>query len=61
MADKVLKELYDLDLLVGKTILQTITRIKMYNEITNLLHLKKNIILQGAPGTGKTYNTDALA
>ena len=61
MADKVLKELYDLDLLVGKTILQTITRIKMYNEITNLLHLKKNIILQGAPGTGKTYNTAALA
>lgn len=61
VADKVLKELYDLDLLVGKTILQTITRIKMYNEITNLLHLKKNIILQGAPGTGKTYNTAALA
>ena len=26
-----------------------------------LLELKKNIILQGAPGTGKTYNTAALA
>lgn len=28
---------------------------------TNILRLKKNIILQGAPGTGKTYNTAALA
>ncbi len=27
----------------------------------NLLISKKNIILQGAPGTGKTYNTAALA
>ena len=26
-----------------------------------ILSLKKNIILQGAPGTGKTYNTAALA
>ncbi len=39
-----------------------------YNEIseeikqyTDILCLKKNIILQGAPGTGKTYNTAALA
>ena len=28
---------------------------------TNILRLKKSIILQGAPGTGKTYNTAALA
>ncbi|MBQ3619137.1 MAG: AAA family ATPase, partial [Bacteroidales bacterium] len=28
---------------------------------TDILRLKKNIILQGAPGTGKTYNTAALA
>lgn len=28
---------------------------------TNILRFKKNIILQGAPGTGKTYNTAALA
>lgn len=28
---------------------------------TKLLKLKQNIILQGAPGTGKTYNTAALA
>lgn len=29
--------------------------------VSNILRLKKNIILQGAPGTGKTYNTIALA
>ena len=34
------------------------TNIKQF---TNILHVKKNIILQGAPGTGKTYNTAALA
>lgn len=31
------------------------------NELFDLLKIKKNIILQGAPGTGKTYNTAALA
>lgn len=30
-------------------------------EYTKILHFKKNLILQGAPGTGKTYNTAALA
>ncbi len=30
-------------------------------EITNLLEKKKNIILQGAPGTGKTYSTASIA
>ena len=30
-------------------------------QYTTLLEQKKNIILQGAPGTGKTYNTAALA
>ena len=34
------------------------TNIKQF---TNILKLKKNIILQGAPGTGKTYNTASLA
>jgi len=34
---------------------------KMINRATKLLKEKKNIILQGAPGTGKTYNTAALA
>lgn len=33
-------------------------KIKQY---TNVLKMKKNIILQGAPGTGKTYCTAALA
>ena len=28
---------------------------------TKLLKTKRNIILQGAPGTGKTYNTSAIA
>lgn len=34
---------------------------KNIEEKLNLLKLKKNIILQGAPGTGKTYATAALA
>ena len=33
----------------------------MIRKITKLLRHKKNIILQGAPGTGKTYNTAAVA
>lgn len=33
----------------------------MIKSAINILRLKKNIILQGAPGTGKTYNTAALA
>jgi len=31
------------------------------NKYGSILHQKKNLILQGAPGTGKTYNTAALA
>ncbi len=30
-------------------------------QFADILRHKKNIILQGAPGTGKTYNTAALA
>ena len=30
-------------------------------QYTNIISKKKNLILQGAPGTGKTYNTAALA
>lgn len=40
------------------------TAVDMNNFIdktTQILKVKKNIILQGAPGTGKTYNTAALA
>lgn len=61
VANKALRELYDLDLLVGKTITQIISKLKMNTERKNILQIKKNIILQGAPGTGKTYNTAALA
>lgn len=34
---------------------------KKIKQYTNVLKMKKNIILQGAPGTGKTYCTAALA
>ena len=36
-------------------------RNKMITQATKLLKSKKNVILQGAPGTGKTYATAALA
>ena len=64
VAEKAINELYELDRLIGKTIKQTINNMKTYTKIeklTQLLNLKRNIILQGAPGTGKTYNTAALA
>lgn len=64
VAEKAINELHELDRLIGKTIKQTINNMKTYTEIekiTQLLKLKRNIILQGAPGTGKTYNTAALA
>lgn len=34
---------------------------KTLSDIASLLSIKKNIILQGAPGTGKTYSTAALS
>lgn len=34
---------------------------KSFEKYINLLRLKKNIILQGAPGTGKTYSTASIA
>ena len=36
-------------------------RTKMITQATKLLKSKKNVILQGAPGTGKTYATATLA
>jgi len=36
-------------------------QMEQINHYTDILRIKKNIILQGAPGTGKTYNTAALA
>lgn len=49
---------------VAFTEIFTPSYIKMNNslsEIASLLSIKKNIILQGAPGTGKTYSTAALS
>ncbi|MCQ2117825.1 MAG: AAA family ATPase [Bacteroidales bacterium] len=37
------------------------TMLNNISKYANLLLKKKNIILQGAPGTGKTYNTAAIA
>ena len=34
---------------------------KTVRDVVDLLKTKKNVILQGAPGTGKTYNTEAIA
>lgn len=64
VAEKAINELYELDSIIGEKIKQTINNMNTYQEIEEfkrLLNLKRNIILQGAPGTGKTYNTAALA
>lgn len=39
----------------------SVLSMEMINKVASVLKIKKNIILQGAPGTGKTYNTAALA
>lgn len=44
-----------------KTIKEKKVVAPMENNMKELLLTKKNIILQGAPGTGKTYNTAELA
>lgn len=41
--------------------LNHIRNMSFINKCSNLLKEKQNIILQGAPGTGKTYNTAAIA
>ena len=41
--------------------LQYMNDIAFYDKCANLLMKKHNVILQGAPGTGKTYNTAAIA
>ena len=49
---------------VAYTDIITSSTIKMnhkLSEISTLLSIKKNLILQGAPGTGKTYMTASLA
>lgn len=50
-----LKDCFDKGIEGEKKTMAEIERMK------RILNLKKNIILQGAPGTGKTYNTAALA
>ncbi len=42
-------------------IIQHAMNIEQIKQYKNILQLKKNLILQGAPGTGKTYNTATLA
>lgn len=64
VAQKAIDELCELDSLIGNKIKQIKDNMKAINDIENykkILEHKKNIILQGAPGTGKTYNTAALA
>lgn len=49
---------------VAYTHIKLNTEIKMNEKLDKIIKVwesKKNIILQGAPGTGKTYNTAALA
>lgn len=41
--------------------LKHITSTSFINKCAKLLETKNNIVLQGAPGTGKTYNTAAIA
>ena len=68
IAIAVVQELLELKAITIEKILQTSKKLKVNNEMTNImskytdiLRLKKNIVLQGAPGTGKTYNTAVLA
>lgn len=41
--------------------LEDMDKMNFINKCANLLECKRNIILQGAPGTGKTFNTAAIA
>lgn len=41
--------------------LEVVPEVEYMDELTSLLKKKKNVILQGAPGTGKTYETAELA
>ena len=61
--NKAMNLLDEMDTKIGKqlrSILMKNTDSKV-NEIIELLEMKKNIILQGAPGTGKTYTTAEIA
>ena len=63
IVNKAMNLLDEMDMKIGKqlrSILMKNTDNKS-NEIAELLEIKKNIILQGAPGTGKTYTTAEVA
>lgn len=47
--------------LIEKWNKKTTKHMTTIKQITKILSTKKNIILQGAPGTGKTYNSAAIA
>lgn len=47
--------------IINELIIQYKNKHMFISNTTKLLKSKRNIILQGAPGTGKTYNTSALA
>lgn len=49
------------DILNRRVVMKAYEKSKLVEETTELLLEKKNIILQGAPGTGKTYNTAYVA
>ncbi len=63
VVNKAMNLLNEMDAKIGnqlRSILMKSTDNKA-NEIAELLEIKKNIILQGAPGTGKTYTTAEVA
>lgn len=63
IVQKGLAYLDEIETKVGKELRSILMSIKnnKTSEIVDLLRTKKNIILQGAPGTGKTYTTAEVA
>ena len=61
MLREIKNDLFDLYVEIWKQKKEMEKKNEMIQELTNLLKYSKNIILQGAPGTGKTYNTAELA
>lgn len=53
--------LFDVYCMIFKTKNQTTMDTEKIEDYVRILKSKRNIILQGAPGTGKTYNTAAIA
>lgn len=55
------KKKYESRIVESKNLFIMKQEAEYYNKAVYLLKEKKNIILQGAPGTGKTYSTAAIA